>query len=574
MRALVAAIAVLAVAASVRASLAVERVSVRERIERATAVSRELAAKAQEAPAKVRRMVAPQPRLRDDRKNEAAMRFPRREHVARYLEAKPWSRCYAWPLHRVPASPAGGKWPRAADAEELVRLLGDKDGAIRCLAAEALATLHRPEDIPRLARLLADEGDGPPELAQNMQRTAMLIRPPDMGGLDLLRAWQPRTVRIYARRALKLMTGRDFSHESFPRWWQANQPARHRVWYWQQRLMRELSEAVALPAPSRSREPGETYAQWSKRVRGEQAKRRAAVLDAIAAELRKLPAEVEAKVRLLAANRGSTALGVGLDSAFWPTYDCGRLPPERLLALLARKGLWEDVQWQGDAGRGNYNRMVIVLAGSAHKLFRQEHVARLRAVLAKERGKLWWSGQAALTTAISRLLPPAKAAELDDPDTRDGFLRAALRHGGQDYAQAPVAARLVAVGLPRNWAFLKQAFFGEAGLRTGAPAQQAIIRALGAQPLTPLKRAALRDLLLDERFKRFWTLSNRQGMGRDMYRVYAIQAVNAHAGKTVLTYVHKQELNNPETAARTLPEVLRLVATALADERPQAQAPR
>ena len=216
----------------------------------------------------------------------------------------------------------------------------------------------------------------------------------------------------------------------------------------------------------------------------------------------------------------------------------------------------------------------IVLAGSAHKLFRQEHVARLRGVLAKERGHLWWSGQAALTTAISRLLPPAKAGDLDNPDTRDGFLRAALRRGGQGYAKAPVAGQLVGVGLPGNWPFLKQAFFGEAGLRIGSAAQQAIIRGLGARPLTPLKRAALRDLLLDERFKRFWTMSNREGMGRDMYRFYAIQTVNAHAGKTVLTYVHKQDLNDPEEAAKTLPEVLRRVADALADERPKAQPPR
>ena len=73
------------------------------------------------------------------------------------------------------------------------------------------------------------------------------------------------------------------------------------------------------------------------------------------------------------------------------------------------------------------------------------------------------------------------------------------------------------------------------------------------------KRVALYEALLDERFVESWTRPSRR-MGDDMDRYYAIQSVNAHAGREVLTGVHKQNLRDEQPAGKTLlTEVLRIV---------------
>ena len=61
------------------------------------------------------------------------------------------------------------RWPEAA---ALRRLLQAHDPAMRTMAAEALATLHQPEDAARLAALLGDRAAAPPYLGHNVSRSS------------------------------------------------------------------------------------------------------------------------------------------------------------------------------------------------------------------------------------------------------------------------------------------------------------------------------------------------------------------------------------------------------------------
>jgi hypothetical protein len=71
---------------------------------------------------------------------------------------------------------------------------------------------------------------------------------------------------------------------------------------------------------------------------------------------------------------------------------------------------------------------------------------------------------------------------------------------------------------------------------------------------------------MDERFAPLWTQANSL-MGDDMYRQYAIWAVNAHAGKELISDPEKYALPDPTKSEQALVEVLRKVATLRADRR-------
>ena len=100
--------------------------------------------------------------------------------------------------------------------------------------------------------------------------------------------------------------------------------------------------------------------------------------------------------------------------------------------------------------------------------------------------------------------------------------------------------------MPQNWPFLKQAFF--AGYKWP---MRHMVGALGDKPLTAAKRTALRELLLEERFKPLWNTDKR-------CRNDALRAVNAHAGEEIFPKPFLKELSD-----RTLPEILEKVADAL-----------
>jgi hypothetical protein len=374
-------------------------------------------------------------------------------------------------------------------------------------------------------------------------------------------------VAATARLALKLMTGADLTAGDFDKWWQRNSGGRNCVWYWQQRLTRELAAANAVTiAAFQNKALTDSKDHEARRVRllSEERQRFEAVRQAVAGELARFPAEVEAKVRLAAINRYSSSLDVTLDEPLMGPFACPRIGADRLLELLDRKNLWADVDW---SNKDYYNNLIVQVVGRAELFFKAEHLPRLRAIMDREYGGAWWSGKAAFVVGISHLLPTAKPAELDDPNTRDGWLRSRMLAEGDVTVRGCVAAELIRVGLPENWDFLKKQFFGDNDRKDVIPdIRQTILRSLGAPPLTPAKRAALLEVVLDERFAPLWTQPNRR-MGDDMYRQYAIWAINAHAGKELLTDQDKYALPDPAKSEKALVEVLRKVATLREDKK-------
>lgn len=547
---------------------------VRERLLLAVAGSLDLIRQAQES----RHQGSVEPRLFDDRKELPSRRFPTKADAARYDELRPWTEPYlsrmAIMYQPLPEKPA--RWPRPDDGTALRTLLSDADPAIRGLAAEALATLHDPDDVPRIAALFDDHEESVPALGWNLILTARRIPPSELIGsggepLVIVRSWQPRRVSGYALAAVGLMTGQDFRPSvfgskwsrvnphptGFEGWWSRSRGGRSCVWYWQERLHRELAAATAVPFPHGSgRSGGEDYLAVANRHRALIEQRLAAARQAVADELAFLPAEIEVKVRLLAVNRYSSGLGVELDEPLLGPFECRRLPAGRLLDLLDRKGMWEDVASEEWA----YNTLVVQLASRADRLFQPEHVARLRAVQLRE-SSLGWPARTALTMGIARLLPAAQTGALDDPDTWDGVLRDGIRNSSEVFARGSLARELTRAGLPRNYDFLEAQFFAETKSEGIPDLRGSILTELGAEPLTPEKRLALRKLLLHERFIPLWIQPGANGFC--LHRYWAVRGVNAHAGRTVLSDQHESSLGNPARSGEALNEVLRTVADAL-----------
>lgn len=535
---------------------------VRERLQRAIDVSRTLAAKGQRIDDNALRSIAPEPSESIDRSKP--LLFPRMEDVEAYMRDRPWASIYAPnPVFLRPMRLKAGdleRWPTATDAPELRKLLEDKDPAMRCVAAEALATLYQPEDVERIGRLLKDDADGVPALGWNSQLTARKIGEAEIvaDGWERMRSWHNRTVAATARLAVKRMTGEDLTAKSFDAWWQRNSGGRNCVWYWQQRLTRELAAVEALTVAAWQEEDVKHLDYQTKRSRilAQQQERFDAVRQAVAKDLSELPAEIEAKVRLCAINRYSTSLGVSLDEPLMGFFTCPRIGPDRLLELLDRKNLWEDVDWKNNC---YYNNLVVQVVGRAELFFTREHVERLRAIVASERGAVWWSGQAAFVVGISHLLPPAKAGDLDNADTRDGLLRRAALREGDTFVRGACARELVRIGLPANREFLTKLAFGPARDGGGIPTlAQSMLQALGDQPLSKDKRGLLIDLVLDKQFEPSWTRPNAR-MGDDMDRLYATRSINAHAGRELIPDQLKYALVDPKRSAEALATVRQLV---------------
>ena len=113
---------------------------------------------------------------------------------------------------------------------------------------------------------------------------------------------------------------------------------------------------------------------------------------------------------------------------------------------------------------------------------------------------------------------------------------------------------LVRAGLPENAGFLQQIAF-QPTKDSGSPdVMQSILQALARPPFNKPKRDLLADIALDERFKESWTRANSR-MGNDMNRVYAIWAINAHTGRTLITDEQKSALVDPARSAAALEKV-------------------
>jgi hypothetical protein len=517
-----------------------------EIIREAADVSQALAAVAEAPPEKDLGFMV-EPIEYEDRQTTAPRRFARESQIEHYMRVRSWSLAYA-PMHcQEWTKPLPARWPGPIDAPSLRELLKDKDPARRGLAAEALATLYRPEDLPLLAGRLGDTAEAAPVLGYNMRTISLLFsslslgtdRQPDR--LNSLRSWHRRTVADYARQGIALITRKTFADEAeFAAWWKINSDARHCLWYWQRRIQREQDEAelAAFAGYHRGlKDRPDDYAAREKQLETARGEIRKTIPD----ELRQLPPEVEAKIRLLTTDERAGC-------PVWPDPPSLRVTQERLLELLDRKDLWADVPWDAE----HYNLLAERLGLWADVLFAPKHIPRLRSALERERNGLWWSGKTALIIGISRLLPAARIDNLDNPESRDGILRDTIRHEQEVFVRGYCATELVRTGLPANREFLKQLAFEPYTDDGSLPTmRQAILQALGRPPpLSKEKRELLIDIVLDERFRNSWTWQND---GMDCQ--YAIRAINAHAGRELITDELKYALNDPKRSADALKTV-------------------
>jgi hypothetical protein len=452
-----------------------------------------------------------------DRKSEVMpRRHPLKTDVPKYARQRPWSHDYdvrfgdSLGLGLALSNRQAARWPTPDDGPALRALLADRDAAVRSLAVEALATLHDPEDLERIAALLTDHANGVPALGWERWMNSWRV-PYDRSDYDLVRSWFARRVSSYARVALRLMTGRDFDAASFAAWHERNHGGRSDFWYWDVRLRQMLREADAESTD------GDYYA----RLR--------ATAATLRPELRDMPAEVEAKACLLSYQH---YLG--------PCNDL-RVTPARLLELLDRQNLWADVDWDAyrtRIGEPSYDTLVREIVRVSDKYFTARDVPRLSAVLAREHESLG-TAKVPMLVAIANFLPPAGHDNIDAPDTREGSLRNAFRQETIKYPQGDLAKELLRIDAERHWPFLEPLFFTEPNAQSDLRA--AILDELGAQPRTPEKRSILAAIVLDDRFKAIWTRPDKRG-GDSRERDAAARAVNAHAGREVLSVTLLQEL--------------------------------
>ena len=378
-----------------------------------------------------------------------------RRHLWQVGEALPWrSTCQPscerrsdYELKQTPQP-----WPEAADAASLRTLLADKVPGIRALAAEALATLHQPEDVSRLAALLSDRAEATVELQPPFhgQQDFTPVGP----GEDAVtgHTWLNSSVASHAIWGLRLMLGEccpqaiyelhsTYSGTIYPL--QPSQqteidstmvsplvtgdPKAH-LWYWQEyihRALHELDDAtedrVHTSNPGFDKLNG---SRQSKLIYEERQRAKHEWMKSFFAQMQAWPAERRAMVRLFAYD---VHLG-GADMAYYDTpgwlyfnepLELG-LKKERILELLDGINLWPDER----RDRGGESQAVERLAMAWEECFNADDVPRLRLRFSK--GDHWWSARAALVVALCHLMPSTGTAS-DDPATAEGFLRHTLK---------------------------------------------------------------------------------------------------------------------------------------------------
>lgn len=240
-------------------------------------------------------------------------------------------------------------WPTLGDAAGLRTLLADPDGAVRSLAAEALATLHQPEDVPRLAALLGDQSPGAVTLGWSYQLNAVALfpgQPPPRRWTPEdpvpSRTWEDRTVAASARAGLILMTGERLESRgnlsaAFQTWWKNNDLGEDAVWFWQRRLDREQDEV-------------DTVIRGMRAISGDSA-RRARAFDIawdprrkeIVRDLGERPVSIRTKIYLAVEPRFREGTWTEAIDDFFAGRDSKASAADDILERLDRSPDWRDV---------------------------------------------------------------------------------------------------------------------------------------------------------------------------------------------------------------------------------------
>jgi hypothetical protein len=529
----------------------------RERLEGALQVSRELLSKAQPLDQKTFGEMALRPSFEEDQPAVARNQFPRLADAQAYWKSRPWVVASTRQIFGQRAlSPVAPAWPRPEDAPALRALLRDNDSAVRSLAIEALSSLHLPEDVGRIDALVNDQAAGAPVLANVFSLNSRGFPVPQTDS-ELMTAavWSQRTVGAYAWIAVRLMTGFHLNSNdpigvTFEEWWKLHNFGKESLWYWEERLRREW-RAAATP----EQKSGEDRDNYFERVREETTALQARLRQATLSELKAMPADVQAKVFLSSTSSGyETAGATGPVNELFPEGFVLPIGRDRFLELLNERNLWPDVKDVPMVSQTLLSR----LARLAPDVLSVQDWPAVRTVLEMRAAENGW-----MPVFYSRLLSPARPGNLDDPGTREGYLRSALMRAKERYPKGEIAAEMVRSNLDGQWPVLANQFYNQPG-NESSDWRVEVLKALGEAPHTKRKLAALVELINDPRNETILTQVNRV-MGMDGYRQQAVWSLNAIAGNEYVSFYIYQDLGQPDRSAKALGELRRLANELLAN---------
>ena len=512
-----------------------------------------------------------------------------RRHLVLVGEALPWRstlqpaclRQGDFELKQLPAA-----WPVLSDAPALRVLLADEPPAIRALAAEALATLHQPEDLPRLADLVTDPAEALMEVAAPLMHQR--INPEDFigpGPEAVTRfTWHKSSVANHAAWGLHLMLGEccpeKIDELRFNRFGVegSEQPSklpenarallaplaagapRDHLWYWQEYVHRALHQQDdAAERLLRTNTPGFDKLDNERRyelLAAEQRKARQAWLNGFIADMRGWPAERRAMVRLSVSNvhQGGADMAY-YDNPDWLLFkgplDLG-LDKSRILELLDGVRMWPDER----RDRGGRSQVVERLALGWRECFDAGDVPQLLAQFVPAKDDIWWGARAALVVALAHLMP-ATGTATEDPATAEGFLRQTLRQDRDVFIRIRAALELLRMSPEVHWPLLKERFFADRDNGDDLPCH--ILRWLMQAPAGAGPTSLLVDLASDDRCRPLWLETERirgKAMQGGHCRHLLVEALNARAGRAVVTSEDLAVLKNSELGLPRLQLIL------------------
>lgn len=453
-------------------------------------------------------------------------------------------------------------WPAVSDAPALRTLLTDQVPEIRALAAEALATLHQPEDLPRLAKLLTDSAEAPMELLAPTVGQFVTFRDLVEPGPDAVTryTWHKSCVASHAAWAVHLMLGEccpepiaqlrlthfnvsSSEHAPFLsdaalsnlKPLMAGDPKDH-LWYWQEYIHRSLHQ-VEDATPSRAKQ------EWIK---------------SFSLEMRPWPDERRAMVRLMA----SDVHQGGADMAYYDTpysyyllfngpLDLG-IEKARIYELLDGVRLWPDEQ----RCKGGRSQVVERLAMGWRECFTAEDIPRLLALFSNSKGDLWWSARAALVVALANLMPATHTAS-DDPASAEGFLRRTLKGDSDVFIRKRAASELMRRDIDLHWPLLANRFFEDRDNGDDLPGH--ILEWLTKAPAGVGPTQKLIALVSDERYRPLWLESESRfgkGVRGGKCRRLACEALKVRVGHSVVSDEDITALKDAEKGSARLQLIL------------------
>ena len=553
-----------------------QKLTVRERLDRAATVTVELAAKAQSLAGNPHARAYPQQGF-----GTRAAIYPRASHIARLMGVRPWLREYPHSQRYVSAlrwDTAKYEWPTMGDREELRRLLEDDDPDIGIMAAEALATLYQPEDLydlrcpdnwgqlstPTIPVLSIHNGYSGGQqgggLSTDFEAGSIMA---EDDPLMYPSYWKQVTIGDYYDRALQQLTGAKLTAETLHQWTIEHGDDREAVWYWEYRFYREYHRFTRLVelAPPYYRLSDEDLTAFRRPLQEEIATLGRLTEARILLTIRQYHVELR--------RNGEIERNHSVDSRIYGTWKT-RLTRDEMFRLLQGKRLWPPPRpgEKAEYYEPSDSQLVVRLLEQPELHFTVEDVPVLQRVLTQTALKLPPNAIAAWYVGISKLLPPAAPDMVDAPGTRDGYLRQQIREADDSDSASPLVRELTRIGLPANAKWLEELFFTKD--KDGSPISRfapTILTALQSRSPTRDQRHLLWSLITDDRFRPIWIHGRehfKNGLKREKslhaHRhpacAAAYRAVCAQAGIEFISWTEYHELMSPENSDAQLEALL------------------